>query len=111
MDKGVVVTGQFEQWFEKSKRQRYELRLFIAGMTVRSADTVARIKQLCEEHLPGRYDLEVVDIHQQPELAQEYQIFAVPTLVKKSPAPIRRLIGDFSDVKKVLRGLDIRANR
>jgi circadian clock protein KaiB len=111
MGTGAVVTGQFEQWFERSQRERYELRLFVAGMTVRSAATVERIKQLCEEHLRGRYELEVVDIHQQPELAQEYQIFAVPTLVKKSPTPIRRLIGDFSDVKKVLRGLDVRVKR
>jgi circadian clock protein KaiB len=95
----------------KPTAEQYVLRLFVTGMTARSADSIARIKSVCEEHLQGRYELEIIDIYQQPELAKEYEIIAVPTLVKKLPAPLRRLIGDFSDVDKVLRGLDVRAKR
>jgi circadian clock protein KaiB len=109
--KRASVTGQFENLFEKAKRQRYVLCLFITGMTSRSAASVARIKSVCEEYLPGRYDLEIIDIYQQPELAREHQIFAAPTLVKLLPAPTRRLIGDFSDVERVLRGLDLSTTR
>jgi circadian clock protein KaiB len=106
-----VSTRQIENWFERSGRDRYVLSLFIAGMTLRSADAVARIKGLCEKYLPGRYELEIIDIYQQPELAKLYQVFAVPTLVKRSPAPARRLIGDLQHAEEVLRGLDIRDTR
>jgi circadian clock protein KaiB len=77
-------------------------------MTPRSTDAVASIKALCEEHLQGRYDLEVVDIYQHPHLAKDEQIIAVPTLVKHLPAPLRRLIGNLSDIERVLLGLDLR---
>ena len=85
-----------------------ELRLYIAGQTPRSAAACANLKKLCEEHLQGRYDLEVIDIYQHPQLAKDEQIIAVPTLVKKLPAPLRRLIGDLSDTERVLLGLDLR---
>src|ERR1700759_4939513 len=75
----------------------YLLRLFVTGMTPRSTEAIARIKAICEEYLEGRYELEVVDIYQQPAVAREEQIVATPTLVKKSPPPLRRLVGDFSD--------------
>jgi circadian clock protein KaiB len=77
-------------------------------MTCRSADAVARIKDLCEKYLHGRYELEIIDIYQQPELARLHQIFAVPTLIKHSPAPLRRLIGDMAQAEEALRGLDLR---
>jgi circadian clock protein KaiB len=113
MDKkrASVSTRQIENWFERSRREQYKLSLFIAGMTHRSADAVARVKGLCEQHLPGRYELEIIDIYQQPELAKLYQIFAVPTLIKRFPAPPRRLIGDLAHAEEVLRGLDMREKR
>ena len=87
---------------------RYVLRLYVTGMTPRSTEAFAAIKAVCEEHLQGRYDLEVIDIYQHPKLAKDEQIIAVPTLVKKLPAPLRRLIGNLSDTERVLLGLDLR---
>ncbi len=87
---------------------RYLLRLYVTGMTPRSTRALATIKAICEEHLHGRYDLEVIDIYQYPELAAEEQIIAAPTLVKKLPPPLRRFIGDLADVERVLLGLDLR---
>lgn len=99
---------RFAQMVVESNDNRYVLRLYVTGMTPRSIEAVATIKALCEEHLSGRYDLEVVDIYQHPQLAKDEQIVAVPTLVKKLPAPLRRLIGNLSDVDRVLFGLDLR---
>ena len=89
-------------------QERYIFRLYVTGMTPRSTQAFAAIKALCEEHLQGRYDLEVIDIYQHPQLAKDEQIIAVPTLVKELPAPLRRLIGDLSDTERVLLGLDLR---
>ena len=77
-------------------------------MTPRSTEAVASIKTICEEHLKGRYDLEVIDLYQHPELAKEAQILAAPTLVKQLPEPLRRLIGNLADTERVLIGLDLR---
>ena len=88
--------------------QRYLLRLFVTGMTPRSTEAVAAIKTICEQHLKGRYDLEVIDIYQHPELAKDAQILAAPTLVKQLPEPLRRLIGNLADTERVLMGLDLR---
>jgi circadian clock protein KaiB len=90
----------------------YVLRLYVTGTTTRATLAIRKIKQLCEEHLKGRYALEVVDVYQQPELLRQEQIIAAPTLIKKLPLPLRRLVGDFSDKKRVLNGLDLipRAN-
>jgi circadian clock protein KaiB len=88
--------------------ERYLLRLYITGMTPRSTRALTTIKTICEEHLRGRYDLEVIDIYQYPQLAAEEQIIAAPTLVKKLPPPLRRFIGDLADVERVLLGLDLR---
>jgi circadian clock protein KaiB len=85
----------------------YSLRLFISGSTPRSTRAVASIRSLCEEHLPGRYDLEVIDIYQQPEHAVVAQIIAAPTLIKQLPLPLRRFIGNLSDRKKMLVALNI----
>jgi circadian clock protein KaiB len=111
MNKRAQVARHYEKWFERPGRETYVLRLFIAGMTLRSGEAVGRIKRLCEERLQGRYELEVVDIYQQPELAREYQIFAVPTLVKSAPHPPRCLIGDMADEVVLLRGLDLPRKR
>jgi circadian clock protein KaiB len=91
--------------------QRYLLRLFVTGMTPRSTEAITAIKAICEHHLRGRYDLEVIDIYQHPELAKEAQIIAAPTLVKQLPEPLRRLIGNLSDTERVLMGLDLSARQ
>ncbi len=89
----------------------YVLRLYVAGMTPKSAKTIEDVKRTCEEHMAGRYELEVVDIYQQPKLAAGEQIIAAPTLIKKLPLPLRRLIGDMSSQEKFLVGLDVRPKR
>lgn len=93
---------------EKIDNESYLLRLFVTGMTPNSKKAVENIKRICEEYLKGRYELEVIDIYQQPELAEEEHVFAAPTLIKKNPLPLKRLIGDMSDTEKVLSGLDLR---
>lgn len=86
----------------------YVLRLYIAGTTPRSLRAVANVKAVCEEHLKDRYELEVIDLYQQPVLAKGEQIIAAPTLIKKLPEPLRRIIGDMSSTEKILVGLDLR---
>ena len=85
----------------------YTLRLYVAGMTPRSARALFNIKEICETHLNGRYDLRVIDLYQQPVLAKGDQIVAVPTLIRRLPTPLRRIIGDLSDRERVLIGLDL----
>ncbi len=87
--------------------ERYVLRLYVTGQTPRSLRAIQNIKRICEEHLSGRYDLEVIDIYQRPSLAKGERIIAAPTLVKSLPAPIRRFVGDLSDSEKILFGLDL----
>lgn len=94
-----------------SESQHYELRLYVTGTSPRSGQAIANIRALCEEHLQGRYTLEVIDIYQQPGVAAKEQIIAAPTLVKKSPAPSRRLIGDLSNPDKILLGLNIAVSK
>jgi circadian clock protein KaiB len=84
------------------------LRLYVAGSSERSLRAVRNAKQLCEEHLAGRYELEVIDIFQQAERARDDQVIAVPTLIKKLPVPLKRFIGDLSDTDVVLVGLDVK---
>lgn len=86
---------------------RYVLRLYVTGSTARSARAIANLRYICEEHLSGRYDLEVIDVYQRPEAAREVQLIAVPTLVRLLPEPLRRVVGDLSDRDKVLQGLDL----
>lgn len=99
-------TDDFE-CLRKSASQRYSLRLFVAGMSPRSAAATMNIKKICEENLKGNYDLEVIDIYQQPELAKNGEVLAAPTLLKIRPAPPKKIIGDFSDKKRVLTGLNL----
>lgn len=93
-----------------SNPERYVLRLFVTGLTSRSARAVANLQSICNEHLEGRYDLEVIDIYQQPVLTKGEQIIAAPTLIKKLPLPTRRIVGDMSNRERVLLGLDIVEN-
>jgi len=87
--------------------ETYVLRLYVTGQTPRSLRAIENIKRICEEHLSGRYSLEVIDIYQRPSLAAGERVIAAPTLVKSLPAPIRRFVGDLSDTEKVLFGLDL----
>ncbi len=107
MDPARDSTGAFERLAEAAGQEAYLLRLFVAGVTPRSRETLERIKAVCEEHLAGRYELEVIDIHQQPELAREHQIVVTPTLVKVLPPPLRRLVGNLLETEQVLRGLNV----
>src|SRR5690349_815172 len=93
------------------KVKKYELRLYIAGNTPKSITALKNLKRYCEEHLQGLYEIEVIDLLKNPRLAEGDQILAVPTLVKKVPEPVRRIIGDLSNEEKVLVGLDIRVAR
>jgi circadian clock protein KaiB len=99
------------EYTDKLHEQRHVLRLYVAGVTPRSVQAIEMIKRICEENLQGRYELEVIDIHQQPALAKGDQIIAVPTLIRKLPAPLRTLIGDMSNEERVLVGLDLRPRR
>ena len=92
---------------QSSSDVRYVLRLYITGMTARSARAVKNLQTICDEYLDGRYDLEVIDIYQQPVLTIGEQIIAAPTLIKKLPLPMRRIIGDMSNRERVLLGLDL----
>ncbi len=88
--------------------ERYHLRLYVAGQTTKSLAAMANLKRVCDEHLAGRYDVEVVDLLINPKLAAGDQILAIPTLIRRLPAPLKRIIGDLSNTEKVLVGLDIR---
>ena len=85
----------------------YNLRLYIAGQTPKSMAAIANLKKICEQHLSGRYDIEVIDLMKNPALAQRHQIVAIPTLIRQLPEPLKRIIGDLSNLEKVLVGLDI----
>ncbi len=89
------------------REERFTLRLYIAGQTPRSVTALANLRKLCEEFLPGRYDLEIIDLIQNPKRARTDQILAIPTLVRSLPIPIARIIGDLSDTDQVLLGLNI----
>lgn len=104
----TVSTQEFERALVNAQNGTYVLKLYVTGMTPQSTRAIANAKQICEEHLAGRYQLEVIDLYQQPQLAQGEQIIAAPTLIKKLPIPLRRIVGDLSNVERVLVGLDLR---
>jgi circadian clock protein KaiB len=91
--------------------QRYTLRLYVTGTTPHSVRAISRIKSFCEEHLRGRYDLEVIDIYQRPQLARDEQILAIPTLIRSLPEPLRQFIGDLAKLERILIGADLREYR
>ena len=101
----------FEATAAAHAEARYVLRLYITGSSPRATRAIVNIRKICEEHLHGRYELEVVDITQHPTLAAGEQIIAAPTLIKKLPLPLRRFIGDMSHTEKILLGLDLRETR
>jgi circadian clock protein KaiB len=104
----VDSRANFENLLKKaSNASHYSLSLYVTGTTARSAKAVANIRALCEEFLPGKYDLEVIDIYQQPAETINAQIIAAPTLIKKLPKPLKRLIGDLSERDKVIVGLNL----
>ncbi len=94
-----MKTGDHAEW---------ELRLYVAGQTPRSLRAFANLKRICEEHLAGKYEIEVIDLLKNPKLAKGDQILAIPTLVRKLPEPVRKIIGDLSNTERVLIGLDLR---
>src|SRR4030095_11587137 len=91
-----------------AKEQKYELRLYIAGQTPKSVLALKNINKYCKQHLDDKYSIEVIDLLKNPQLAEGDQIFAIPTLVRKVPEPIRKIIGDLSNEEQVLVGLNIR---
>lgn len=102
------TTERFERALANQNTQKYILKLYVTGHTSRSLQAIASIQAICKEHLLGRYQLQVIDIYQQLQLAEGEQIIAAPTLIKQLPLPLRKLVGDMSNVEKVLLGLDIR---
>jgi circadian clock protein KaiB len=90
-----------------AEKEHFVLRLYVTGMTPRSTRAISAVRAICEERLKGRYDLEIIDVYQQPALIRDEQIFATPTLVKKGPEPERRMIGDMSNRARVLQGLGL----
>jgi circadian clock protein KaiB len=100
-------TKEFEKVMQESGTEKYVLRLYVTGMTPKSINAIENIRKICEENLQGRYDLEVIDIYQQPEYAKKEQLLAAPTLIKKLPLPLRRFIGDMSNKEKIIVGLDL----
>jgi circadian clock protein KaiB len=101
------VTEEYECALERKKTERYVLRLYIAGNNLRSQIAVENVKKICEEYLKGRYDLEVIDIYQDRTKNPVDLVLAAPTLIKKLPLPLRKVIGDMSRKEKVLVGLDL----
>ena len=101
------VTADFEHAVEKKKTEQYVLRLYVAGNNIRSQTAVENVKKICEEYLAGRYELEVIDIYTDKSKNPVDLVLAAPTLIKKLPLPLRRIIGDMSRKEKVLIGLDI----
>ena len=105
------AAGDFELALRETDKGDYVLRLYVSGMTPNSILAVENVRKLCEEHLEGRYQLEVIDIFQQPIFAKEGQIVAAPTLVKELPPPLRKFIGDMSQTERILLGLDLRTRK
>jgi circadian clock protein KaiB len=111
LNKPKSSTAAFETAAERARAEKYVLRLYIAGTTAASSRSVETLRSICEENLKGRYELMVVDVFQQPALAKDEQIIAVPTLIKKLPAPLRRVVGDLSNEHRVLVGLDLKPKK
>ncbi len=109
--KGQTDKERIEKALEAQDDRNYVLRLYVTGMTPKSTLAVTNIKKICEDHLAGRYSLEVIDLYKRPTLADGEQIIAAPTLLKKLPLPLRRFIGDMSDTEKLVVGLDLRPNK
>ncbi len=103
------IEKQLEKGLKKSKPQRYILNLYVAGLSPRSLKAIENIKKICGEYLKGRFKLVILDIYQNPIIARDGEILAAPTLIKELPLPLRKFVGDMSDRKKLLVGLDLRS--
>ena len=108
LNRWITSTEEFEEAAALRDEAKYVFRLYVTGMTPKSILAITNVQILCEKHLAGRYELKVIDIYQQPKLAREAQIIATPTLIKKQPLPLQRLIGDMSDTKRFLVGIDLK---
>jgi circadian clock protein KaiB len=104
-------TAEFEKKLRAREKEKYLLRLYVAGMTTKSRQAIQNINQICKEHLKDRCELEVIDVLRNPVLAKGEQIIATPTLLKKLPLPLRRFIGDMSATERILLGLDLRPKK
>ncbi|MBD2255908.1 circadian clock KaiB family protein [Nostoc parmelioides] len=98
----------YHEQYSETEIDIWELRLYVAGQTPKSLKAFANLKKICEEHLEGRYRIEVIDLLENPQLAKGDQILAIPTLVRKLPEPVKQIIGDLSNTEKVLVGLELR---
>jgi circadian clock protein KaiB len=96
---------------QKSPDEIWTLRLYVAGQTTKAMIAFSNLKTICEEHLTGKYTIEVIDLLENPQLASDHQILALPTLIRKLPEPIRKIVGDLSDTERVLVGLDLQPGR
>lgn len=96
-----------EEKLSRTTKDMWVLRLYVAGQTPKAITAFANLKRICEEQLNGKYSIEVIDLLKNPQLANEYQIVALPTLIRKLPVPVRKIIGDLSDTERVLIGLDL----
>lgn len=101
------TTEEFEEALKMGDQRKFVLRLFVTGITPRSIEAIDRVRQLCEENMKGRYELEVIDLFKQPQAAQRDQVFAAPTLIKLLPLPVRKVVGDMTKKEKILAGLDV----
>lgn len=111
MKKVKTSTAAFEKAAKKQDLTKHVLLLYVTGMTPKSTRAIANVQKLCEKYLEGAYELKVIDIYQQPKLAAGEQIIATPTLIKQLPLPFRKLIGDMSDTKKFLIGIDLKTKK
>jgi circadian clock protein KaiB len=105
------VTESFEMALRETEQVNHVLRLYVSGMTPNSRQAIENVRKICAEHLEGRYELEIIDIFQQPAFAKKGQIVAAPTLVKELPPPLRKFIGDMSQTEKILLGLEVSKKR
>jgi circadian clock protein KaiB len=103
----ISSTAAFEQLSADAAQSTHVLRLYVSGMTPRSTEAINNLTAICEEHLKGRYELQIIDIYKHPELAGSDQILATPTLIKQLPLPLRKLVGTLSDEERVLVGLNV----
>jgi circadian clock protein KaiB len=109
MKRVKTSTKEFEKAAAMRDQEKHVLQLYVTGMTPKSTEAIAKVKNLCENYLKGRYELEVIDIYQQPRLAQQEQIIATPTLIKKLPQPLRKIIGDMSDTESFLVSINLKS--
>jgi circadian clock protein KaiB len=107
----VISTPKIPVKKRDSRPVAYDLRLYVAGETARSATALANLKRICDQHLGGHYRIKVIDLRRNPTLARDHQILAIPTLVRQLPMPVRKIIGDLSNTERVLVGLDIKVAR